>query len=135
MTEVVRGFNHTWINKQTVKCIWSGLDGDDSGMAVDLSGFPDKTAQIIGTIGTGPPTITLYGSNDPRVLVDRAAGTLFGNATANWVKAQDSLGNDFAKTTLGGDIIVDQYQFYLPVVTGGTGTLVDFAIVATRSPK
>lgn len=135
MTEIVRAFTHTWINKQTVKCVWSGLDGDDSGMAVDLSGFPDKTVQIIGTIGTGPPTITLWGSNDPRVIVDRAAGTLFGAKTADWVKAQDSLGNDFAKTTLGGDVIVDQYQWYAPVVTGGTGVTVDVIIVATRSPK
>lgn len=135
MTETVKNFTVSWINKQTIRCHWVGLDGDDSGMAVDLSGFPDKTAQITGTIGTGPPTITLYGSNDPRVIVDRAAGTLFGSKTADWVKAQDSLGNDFAKTTLGGDVIVDQYQWYCPVVTGGTSTLVDIIIVATRSPK
>lgn len=135
MTEVVRIPTVTWINKQTIKCVWSGLDGDDSGQAVDLSGFPDKTAQVIGTIGTGPPTITLYGSNDAKVITDRDAGTLFGSKTADWVKAQDSLGNDYAKTTLGGDVIVDNYQYYAPVVTGGTNTSVSVVIVASRSPK
>jgi len=120
MTEVVRAGLVAWQNKSMVTCTWSALDGDDSGMAMDLSQFPDKTVQVFGTFDGG--TMTLYGSNDPLVLVDRAAGTLFGSKTASWVIAQDSLGNNIAKTAAGGDAQIENYQYYLPVVTGGGAT-------------
>src|SRR3990167_7554691 len=131
MSEVVRTGTHALINKETIKCTWSGLDGDDSGQAMDLSGYPDKTVQVFGTFGSA--TVTLYGSNDPAVLTDRAAGTLFGAKTAEWVVAQDSLGNNIAKTVAGGDVILEDYQYWSPVVTGGTDSVLTVIIKATRS--
>jgi hypothetical protein len=119
MSEVVRDFTHT-NDRDSAIVTWSGLDGDDSGKAVDLSRWPDKTAQVLGTFGGA--TLTLYGSNDPAVLTDRAAGTLFGSKTAVWVIAQDSLGNNFAKAAAGGDVLLENYKYWLPVVTGGDGT-------------
>lgn len=133
MTEVVRTATRTQIDKNTILVVWTELDGDDSGKAEDFSGYPDKTVHVYGTFGIGPPTITLYGSNDPAVVTDRVAGTLYGSKTASWIAAQDSLGNNFAKTAEGGDVIVDAYRYYLPVVTGGTGTTVTVSIMATRS--
>lgn len=134
MTEVVRAGTHILAGKDNVQVTWSGLDGDDSGMAMEFIGYPDKTVQVLGTFDSG--TCTLYGSNDPRVLTDRAAGTLFGAKTAEWVIAQDSLGNNFAKTSAGGDVIVDNYRYYLPVITGGGGsTNLTVVIYANRASK
>lgn len=122
MAEVVRDFSVSRDtnsrNSQVVS--WTGLDGDDSGKAVDLGDWPDKTAQVLGTFDSA--TLTLYGSNDPLVLVDRAAGTLFSAKTAAWVIAQDSLGNNFAKTSAGADVLLENYKYWLPVVTGGGAT-------------
>ena len=134
MTEVVRSGAHTLAGKDSVQIVWSGLDGDDSGMAMELSSYPDKTVQVMGTFDSA--TCTLYGSNDPAVLTDRAAGTLYGSKTAEWIAAQDSLGNNFAKTAAGGDVIVDNYRYYLPVITGGgASTNLKVIIYATRASK
>lgn len=134
MAEVVRDFTHTLTGKDSVEIKWTGLDGDDSGKAVELSGYGDKTVQVLGTFNSG--TLTLYGSNDPAVLTDRAAGTLYGSKTAEWIVAQDSLGNNIAKTAAGGDVIVDHYRYYLPVVTGGGGSCnLTCIIQATRTTK
>ena len=134
MTEIVRSGTHTLVGKDCIQVIWSGLDGDDSGMAMEFSGYPDKTAQVLGTFDSG--TCKIYGSNDPAVLTDRAAGTLFGSKTAEWILAQDSLGNDFSKTAAGGDVLLDDYRYYLPVVTGGGGsTSLKVIIKAGRASK
>lgn len=132
MTEVVREGVVTWVNKNTVKCTWAGLDGDDSGQAIDLSGFPDREVQVYGTFDSA--TTTLYGSSDERVKTDRAAGTLFGSKTASWNIVKDNLDNNIAKAAAGQDIIIDNNQFFAPVNTGGGGsTSLTVVITATRS--
>lgn len=132
MTEIVRDFTHVFLDRNTCTVTWSGLDADDSGKAVDLSAYPDKTAQVLGTFNGG--TLTLYGSNDPAVLTDRAAGTLFGSKTAEWIIAQDTLGNNFAKAAAGGDVLLENYRFWCPVVTGGGGsTNLKLIITGARS--
>ena len=134
MTELVRSATHTFLNKESILCTWASLDGDDSGQAMDLSGYPDKTVQVMGTFDSG--TMTLYGSNDPAVLTDRAAGTLFGSKTAEWIVSQDTLGNNIAKTAAGGDVVLDDYRFYCPVITGGGGsTNLKVIIKATRASR
>lgn len=121
MTEVVRNHTVRTLGHGQIEVTWSGLDADDSGNAVNLCEYTDFTVQVTGTFNGG--TCTLYGSNDrAAVLADRLAGTLFGSKTAEWIAAQDSLGNNFAKTAAGGDTIVDSYEYYLPVVTGGGGS-------------
>lgn len=132
MTEVVRDFTVTTVNRDTVKCTWTGLDGDDSGMAVDLSGYPDKTVHIYGTFDSA--TVTLYGSSDALALVDRAAGTLFGSKTASWIALADPQGNSIAKTAAAIETLMETPQFICPVVTGGGGsTSLKVVITASRS--
>ncbi len=129
MTEIVRVPSIVWANQKTRVVRWSGLLGTDSGQAVDMSNFQDKTIHIFGTFDSA--TCTLYGSNDPRVLVDRAAGTLFGSKTASWIKCKDNLDNDIAKSTSdGGDIIIENYLYNCVVVTGGGGSTSLSAIIA-----
>lgn len=132
MTEVVRSFSYERLSKDTVKVTWSGLDGDDSGAAVDLAGYPDKTVHIYGTFDSG--TVSMYGSNDPLALVDRTAGTLFGSKTASWIAIVDPQGNAIAKTSAAMEAILENPQYICPVVTGGGGsTALKVVIVASRS--
>ncbi len=133
MTEIVRAFAYTQISKDVVEVRWSGLDGDDSGQAVDLSEYPDKTVHVTGTFDSG--TATLYWSNDTaKVKTDRAAGTLFGSKTASWIIAQDSLGNNIAKAAAGGDQILEAGHWFLPVNSGGGGSCsLEVTITARRN--
>lgn len=132
MTEVVRDFTYTQVNKNTVSVSWTGLDGDDSGKAVDLSGYPDKTVQVLGTFDSA--TCKLYGSNDPAVLTDRAAGTLFGSKTAEWLNVVDPQGNVISKTAAAIEAVLENSRFYTPVNTGGGGsTSLTVIITASRS--
>ena len=133
MTEVVRDFTYTFINKDTVKVTWASLDDDDSGKAVDLSGYPDKTVQILGTFGGA--TCKLYGSNDPAVITDRNAGTLFGSKTAEWINVVDPQGNAISKTAAAVEAVLENTQYYCPVNTGGSGTTLSVIIVASRASK
>jgi hypothetical protein len=134
MTEVVRDFTYTQISKDVVEVKWSGLDGDDSGKAVDLSQFPDKTIHVLGTFDSA--TTTLYWSNDTTaVKVDRAAGTLFGSKTASWIIAQDSLGNNIAKAAAGGDQILEAGHWFLPVNSGGGGNTSITVVITARRNK
>lgn len=133
MTEVVRDFTYTQVSRDVVEVRWSSLDADDSGKAVDLSQFPDRSVQVTGTFNGA--TATLYWSNDTtKVKADRAAGTLFGSKTAEWVISQDSLGNNIAKSAAGGDQVLEAGHWFLPVVTGGGGsTDLQVTITARRN--
>lgn len=128
MAEVVRVPTITWKNQKTRIVTWSGLLTIDSSQAVDMNNFSDKTIHIYGTFGGA--TVTLYGSNDPRVAVDRAAGTLFGSKTASWIICKDNLDNNIAKTAEGGDIVIENYLYNCVVVTGGDGTTSLKAVIA-----
>lgn len=120
MTEVVRAGTAVEINRFVREIKWTGLDGDDSGNAIDLPRFSDKTVHIFGTFGGA--TVTLYGSNDPKALVDKNAGTLFGSKTASWVALTETLGNNLAVSAAALKIILEDPLYILPVVTAGDGT-------------
>lgn len=133
MTEVVRDFTYTQVSKDVVEVTWTGLDGDDVGKAVDLSQYPDKSVQVLGTFDSA--TTTLYWSNDStRVKTDRAAGTLSASYTATWIIAQDSLGNNIAKSAAGGDQILEAGHWFQPRnAGGGASTSITVAITARRN--
>lgn len=63
---------------------WSGLDGDDTGVPVDMLKYPDLVVQI--TAGTwGSSTATLEGTLDPRGNPDHA-----DHANAIWSALTDT---------------------------------------------
>lgn len=128
MVEVVRIPTMVWVNQKTRSVTWTGLLTTDSGQAVDMSNFSDKTIHFYGTWGGA--TATLYGSNDPRVAVDRAAGVLFGSKTASWIKCKDNLDNDIAKLADGGDVVIEDYLYNCIVISGGDGTTSVSAVIA-----
>lgn len=98
------------------------LDGDDSGRMIEFHNFSDKCVHIYSvTAGSSFNTasITLYGSNDPRAIVDRDAGTLFASATASWVALTDPQGNAITKTAAAIEQLLENPLYILPVVTLG----------------
>jgi hypothetical protein len=133
MAETTRTFTHKQISRDVVEVKWTGLDGDDVGEAVDLSQYPDKSVQVSGVFDSG--IATLYWSNDSdAVKADRAAGTASGSYTAAWVIAQDSLGNNIAKSAAGGDQILEAGHWFQPRVASGAGScLLNVTITARRN--
>lgn len=112
--------------------LWSALDADDSGQMVEMAKFSDKCIHIYGTPNGG--TLTLYGSNDPRALVDKAAGTLFGSATASWIALTDPQGNAIAKTAAAIEEVLENPLYYCVVSSGGGGsTAWTVALVGKKS--
>lgn len=130
MVEVVRSAVVSEINRFVRQIKWTGLLNTDSGNAIDLPRFSDKTVHIFGTFGGA--TVTLYGSNDPLALVDKNAGTLFGSKTASWVKLTETLGNDLAVTAAALKIILEDPLYILPVVTAGDGTTTISVIIECK---
>lgn len=133
MVEVVREPTNTVLKDNTRLIVWTGLDGDDSGQAVFLPNYSDKTVQIIGTFDSN--TLTVYGSNDvDRVRADIAAGTLFGSATATWTALTDPQGNAIAKTGAAIEEILENPAYILCVNAGGGGsTATEVMLTATRN--
>lgn len=130
MTEVIRKPTKKLISSNSVEIRWSLLDGDDSGQAAFIPDYPDMTVQVTGTFDSG--TAKLYGSNDiDAVRADIAAGTLFGSATAEWTQIVDPQGTAISFASRGGEVLLENYAYILPVVTGGGGsTNLEVSIVA-----
>lgn len=84
---------------------WTGLLNGDTGAAVELVDFADKTVTITGTFGTGG-TLVLQGSND---------GT-------NWFSLTDPQANAISKTAAAMEIVLEAPRYIRPNVTAGDGT-------------
>jgi len=84
---------------------WTGLLNGDTGEAIELVDYADRTATITGTFGTGG-SITMQGSND----------------NSNWFSLTDPQGNAITKTAAGMEIIVEAPLYIRPSVTAGDGT-------------
>ena len=131
-TEVVRDGTVTqqYANSKVKVLTWTGLDGDDSGKAIDMSGYADKTIHIYGTFDSA--TVTVYCSNDPLVLVDRAAGTLFGSKTASWIACVDAQGGALAKTAAAIEAVMENSLYTTVVVTGGGASTALKVVIAAK---
>ena len=103
--------------------IWGPLHNGDVGAAVGttigygassqqapggglLSGFADKTVQVVGTFGAGG-TATIQGSND---------------AGANWFTLNDPFNNQLTLSTAVLKEITEAIIWIRPSITAGDGT-------------
>lgn len=108
---------------------WSGLDGDDTGIPVNMIKYPDLQVQI--TAGTwGSSTATLEGTIDERGNPDHA-----DHANAIWGALTDTTETTISATSNlpvtqvlqgGGGVWVR------PKTAGGTGADVKFWLKGTR---
>ena len=93
------------INFNTRGIKWVGLLNGDTGDAVEMAAWPDRSVQVHGTFGTGG-SITFQGSND---------GT-------NWFALTDPQGNAITKTAAGLEAVTELTRYIRPSVTAGDGT-------------
>lgn len=108
-------------NSQTVS--WAGLTTDDTGQPWKLSTYSDKTVQIFGDFG-GTASVSMYGSNDPRVVSDPT--------NAVWFLLTDPQANAITKTAAAGEQILENPRWIRPVVTLGTTPSITIIIQATK---
>ena len=91
---------------------WTGLDGDDTGIPVDVAKCKWLTAHIYSST-YGGSTITLQGSNDP------VAGTA-SYASAEWAGLADNSGTAISKTADAIERVEEQPRYFRPVTSAGT---------------
>lgn len=94
------------VDTETVS--WDSLTASDTGEPYEFAKFSDKTVQVFGTFGG---TVTLQGSNDPRVLSDP------NNAV--WATLTDVQASALTFTAAGIGTVAENPRFIRPSV--GTG--------------
>lgn len=97
---------------------WAGLLNGDTGEPVNLSDFPDRTVQFLGTFGTGG-SVTFEGSNNK----------------TNWVALTDPQGNAITKTAAGMEFVTETPLWVRPNVTAGDGSTDLTVIMFARTPR
>jgi hypothetical protein len=111
-------------NKGNVQIVtWTGLTTDDTGQPWYRADYSDKCVQVFGDFGTNA-TVTLQGSNDPRVISDPA--------NAVWFSLTDPQANAIAKAAAAGEQILENPVYIRPVVTSGTSPNLTVIISATK---
>jgi hypothetical protein len=98
---------------------WVLPTSGDTGQPLEACFFSDKTVQAFGTAVT---SITMQGSNDPRVISDP------NNAV--WFTLADSQGNDITKTAAFGEVILENPRYVRPNLTTGTAVTVILCLTA-----
>jgi hypothetical protein len=101
MTEVA--FKDDGEKQQEVRTIrWVGLVGGDTGASIDVSHYPDKTIQVIGSTFDG--AVTILGSND---------GT-------NYEILTNQLDLPLSFTAKGIKLVLENTKWIKPAVAAGT---------------
>jgi hypothetical protein len=99
------------------------LANTDTGQPWEIANYSDKTFQIFGTFGSGG-SVTMQGSNDPRVITDAD--------NAVWFTLVDPQANAITKTSAGGETILENPLYIRPQCTAGDGTTALTVIVCAR---
>lgn len=84
---------------------WTAMANGDDGSPIRMSAFSDRSAQVVGTFGTGGHC-KIEGSND---------GT-------TWAVLTDPQGNDLDFTSAKLEAIEEISAYIRPHITGGDGT-------------
>lgn len=91
---------------------WENLANDDTGQPVlRFSEGADKTVQVFGTFAGA--TLTIEGSNDPRVVTDAD--------NAEWFTLSDPQGLPLTFTSAKGEVILESPRYIRPSVSSGAG--------------
>lgn len=100
------------------KCVWSNLDGDDTGVWLPTAIFNDNLVQITGTFDSN--TLTMQGSNDD--TVSKTAFTL-----------TDYLGLNVTFTAAGAVSIKDAPKYIRPSLGSGANSAVTVSLLLRKS--
>lgn len=129
-------------DKLNITSIFNGswtLTNGDTGIPVEIANYSDKSAHFFTTtfFGTGG-SVTMRGSNDPRVITDlanyKASGNLTYTETADWQPLVDPQGNTITKTSASIEQLLENPRFLSPKCTAGDGTTsIAIAICAKKA--
>lgn len=111
-TEV--NFTKTKIDRQTIKVVWAGLGSDYVGTGYIVSGFPDKSIQIVRA--SGSHTITIQGSNDD----------------TNYDTLNDPSDNALSALTDGLHQVIENAYKLRPITSAAAGSTTVTMILSTR---
>jgi hypothetical protein len=100
---------------------WMGLTTGDTGKPMESSAHSDKTVQVLGNFGTNA-NVTMQGSN---VAVP-------SENDDDWITLTDTTETDLVFTAKSGAIILQNYRWIRPKVTGGTTPALDIYITAKK---
>lgn len=114
----------TTINYNNTQVVtWSGLTTNSLGDPWLRNDYADKCVQIFGDFGSGA-SVTIEGSNDPRVISDPS--------NAVWFTLTDPQANALTKTSAAGEQILENPRWIRPNVTLGTSPDITVIICATK---
>ncbi len=92
--------------------LWSGLDGDDTGVPVKVGKCRTLTAHVFSST-YGSSTVTIEGTNDPAYAT-----------SGEWQGLTDPQGTAISKTADGIEEIEEHPLFIRPKTASGTGASV-----------
>lgn len=95
-------------NNQDANVVSWLLAQGETGDAINLSEFADRSVHFLGTFGGA--TVVLEGSNDTN------------DATTRYATLTDPLGNSISRTSAGLRAVTEMTRLVRPKVTGGDGT-------------
>ena len=96
---------------------WVALANGDEGVALQMPGSADRTAQVFGTFGSGG-TVRIEGSNNG----------------VNWSPLRDAVYANLDVTAEGVYSIVEVTRYLRPRVTGGDGATALTVALLAREP-
>lgn len=96
---------------------WAGLDGDDTGVPVNVAKCKQLTAHVYSST-YGSSTVTVEGSNDPAV-----------STSSEWVGLADINGNAVSKTADAIEQLAETPYWFRPKTASGTGASVAVGLV------
>lgn len=113
----------TSVNEGNSQYVTWVLGGADTGQPLQRANMlADKTVHIFGTFDSA--TITLQGSNDPRVISDP------GNAA--WFTMVDPQGNGITATSAKGEALLENPRYIRAISAGGGASASVSIVIASR---
>lgn len=94
---------------------WASITEADTGQAVSLSSYPDRTVQVTGDF-TSSGAITIEGSND----------------NSDFATLHDNQGNALVLTDTSIKLIAENPDYIRPRATAGSSVSMDVVIVASK---
>lgn len=128
MVAAVRTPSHPKSKQASVRhVIWSGLDGDDTGLPVRMAKYSDKSVHIYALTSHGSGTTVLQGTNDERGDPEHA-----DHANCKWLTLTDAQGNAISKTDDAIEQVLENPMWIRPSQSGGTNADVVVALTCKK---
>jgi hypothetical protein len=103
------------LRHEVLAFLWEAMGDADTGEAIEVANFADRSIQVAGTFGSA--TLTVQGSNDG----------------SNWATLNDPQGNALTVTSAKVEQILELTRYLRVTTSGGSGTDLDVTLVCRRT--